>query len=79
MKNTRHARAAAIHAIRRTEACENPNETAIKADGFLVMAHGTAGEAARAKTILAAWPARRDMHAGIQPAEPLCGLAPAIG
>jgi heat induced stress protein YflT len=43
-------------------------ETAVKADGFLVMAHGTAAEMARAKTILnAANPTRLDLHEGLQP------------
>ena len=46
-------------------------ETAVKADGFLVMAHGTAAEMARAKTILhAANPTRLDLHEGLQPAVP---------
>src|SRR5471032_1388083 len=41
-------------------------EAAIKADGFMVMAHGTAEEMARAKTILgAASPTRLDMDAGV--------------
>jgi uncharacterized membrane protein len=40
-------------------------ETALKADGFLVMAHGTAEEVARAKTILeTANPLSLDAHAG---------------
>lgn len=38
-------------------------ETAVKADGFLVMAHGTAEEIARAKVVLeAAGPTRIDLH-----------------
>jgi hypothetical protein len=38
-------------------------ETAIKADGFLVMAHGSASDMVRAKTILAATkPATLDLH-----------------
>jgi len=42
-------------------------ETAIKADGFLVMAHGTAAEIARAKAILAsAKPSQIDVHASLQ-------------
>ena len=41
-------------------------ESAIKADGFLVMAHGSAAEIARAKTILhAVNPTTLDHHAGI--------------
>ena len=40
-------------------------ETALKADSFLVMAHGTVEEVARAKAILgAANPLRLDAHAG---------------
>ncbi len=42
-------------------------ETAIKADGFLVMAHGRAEEVARAKAILGtANPSRLDVHAGVK-------------
>jgi hypothetical protein len=41
-------------------------ETAVKADGFLVMAHGTAEEMARAKAILGASnPSRLDVHEGL--------------
>jgi hypothetical protein len=40
-------------------------ETAVKTDGFLVMAHGTAEEMARARTILStANPSRLDVHEG---------------
>lgn len=40
-------------------------ESAIKADGFVVMAHGTAEEMVRAKEILAAaGPSRTDLHQG---------------
>jgi hypothetical protein len=47
-------------------------ETALKADGFLVMAHGTAAEMARAKTILGTLnPARLDVHAGVKAAGPV--------
>ena len=46
-------------------------ESAVKADGFLVMAHGTAQEMARAKAILhAAGPTRLDIHEGLQPPTP---------
>jgi hypothetical protein len=46
-------------------------ETAVKADGFLVMAHGTAEEIARATTILdTANPSRLDVHAGAKVREP---------
>src|SRR6202167_1084993 len=45
-------------------------ETAVKADGFLVMAHGSAEEMARAKTILGALnPLRLDMHTGVKNGE----------
>jgi hypothetical protein len=46
-------------------------ETALKADGFLVMAHGSAVDIARAKTILAtANPSRLDVHTGANEPEP---------
>ena len=46
-------------------------ETALKADSFLVMAHGTAEEMARAKAILGtANPSRLDLHPGVTAAEP---------
>ena len=45
-------------------------ETALKADNFLVMAHGTAEEMARAKTILGtANPSRVDVHTGAKVTE----------
>jgi hypothetical protein len=45
-------------------------EAALKADSFLVMAHGTEEEMKRAKAILgAANPSRLDMHTGVQAAE----------
>lgn len=47
-------------------------ETALKADGFLVMAHGPAAEVARAKTILGTSnPSRLDVHAAAKTAEQL--------
>jgi hypothetical protein len=47
-------------------------ETALKTDSFLVMAHGSAAEIARAKTILGTVnPSRVDVH--IQTAEPAVG------
>jgi len=53
-------------------------ETALKADGFLVMAHGTAEEIARAKAILGTSnPSRLDVHAGAKTAEPAGQLEPA--
>jgi hypothetical protein len=46
-------------------------EAAVEADGFLVMAHGTAAEMARAKPILGtASPSRLDLHQGTKMAEP---------
>jgi hypothetical protein len=46
-------------------------EAAVKADGFLVMAHGAAAEMARAKAILGtADPSRLDVHAGVKSVEP---------
>jgi hypothetical protein len=46
-------------------------ETAVKADDFLVMAHGSAADMARAKTILGAADAKRvDAYAGVKAAEP---------
>jgi hypothetical protein len=45
-------------------------ETAVKADGFLVMAHGSAEEMARAKTILGeAKPSQLDVVAGVKTSE----------
>jgi hypothetical protein len=46
-------------------------EAAVKADGFLVMAHGGAEDIARAKAILGtANPSRLDVHAGAKAVEP---------
>ena len=43
----------------------------MKADSFLVMAHGPAAEISRAKTILGAVnPTRLDVHTGVKTAEP---------
>ena len=45
-------------------------ETAVKADDFLVMAHGSAEDMARAKAILgAANPKRVDTYPGVKTAE----------
>jgi hypothetical protein len=45
-------------------------ETAVKADGFLVMAHGSAEEMARAKAILGeAKPSQLDVVAGAKTPE----------
>ena len=53
-------------------------EAALKADSFLVMAHGTAEEMARAKAILGTVnPLRLDVHAGAQAAEPARRSVPA--
>jgi hypothetical protein len=53
-------------------------ETAVKADGFLVMAHGTAPEIARARTILSATnPLRVDVHSAATAAPPADRLVPA--
>src|SRR5471030_2936775 len=53
-------------------------EAAIKADGFMVMAHGTAEEMARAKSVLGtASPTRLDMHTGVTVPESAARLAPA--
>jgi hypothetical protein len=50
-------------------------ETALKADSFLVMAHGAASEVARAKVILStAEPARLDVHTGVAAAKPADAL-----
>ena len=53
-------------------------EAALKADSFLVTAHGTATEIANAKVILAtANPSRMDVHAGAKTTMPADRLAPA--
>jgi hypothetical protein len=55
-------------------------ETAVKADGFLVMAHGTAEDMARAEAILGTLePSRLDLHAGVKTAEPADRLAKVAG
>ena len=42
-------------------------EAALKADGFLVLAHGSAEEVSRAKTILATTnPAKLDVHGAVK-------------
>jgi len=52
-------------------------ESALKADSFLVMAHGTAAEMARAQAILGtAKPSRLDLHAGVQTIEQADHLVP---
>jgi hypothetical protein len=53
-------------------------ETAVKADSFLVMAHGTRDEMARAKAILHTTnPSRLDVHANARAAQPKEDLVPA--
>jgi hypothetical protein len=55
-------------------------EAAVKADSFLVMAHGTAEEMAHAKAILRTVnPSRLDVHAGVKTAEPMGDLVHADG
>jgi hypothetical protein len=55
-------------------------ETAVKADSFLVMAHGPAEEVARAKAILGTLkPSRLDVHTGAKAAQPADDLVPATG
>jgi hypothetical protein len=55
-------------------------EAALKADDFLVMAHGTTAEMARAKAILGtANPSRLDVHAGVKLEEPADHLVHAGG
>jgi hypothetical protein len=54
-------------------------EAAVKADDFLVMAHGTAAEMARAKAILStANPSRLDVHADVKAEEPADHLVHAV-
>jgi hypothetical protein len=55
-------------------------ETAVKADSFLVMAHGPADEVARAKAILGTLkPSRLDVHGGAEAAKSADQLVPAGG
>jgi hypothetical protein len=55
-------------------------ETAVKADGFLVMAHGTADEMARAEAILGTTsPSRLDLHPGAKAVPPSDHLVAAGG
>ena len=55
-------------------------EAALKADRFLVMAHGTADEMAHAKAILGTTnPSRLDLHAGVQAPLPMDHLVHAGG
>ncbi len=53
-------------------------EAAVKADAFLVTAHGSATEVARAKTILGTFnPSRLDVHTGVDAARTTDQLVPA--
>ena len=53
-------------------------ETALKADKFLVMVHGSRDEAVRAQAVLGTVnPSRLEMHAGAKQLTPITGLAPA--
>ena len=53
-------------------------EAAVKADAFLVTAHGSAAEVARAKAILGTFnPSRLDVHAGVDAARATGELVPA--
>jgi hypothetical protein len=71
---------AALYGIGLTRDSVIQYETAVKADSFLVMAHGPTDEMARAKAILAtANPSRLDVHAGVKSAQPADGLVPAAG
>lgn len=55
-------------------------ETAVKADGFLVTARGTAAEMARAKTILGTFnPSHLDLHTGTTTTDPTTPLIHAAG
>ena len=65
------ALAAALYSIGIPKDSVIQYETALKTDSFLVMAHGSAAEIARAKTILGTVnPTRLDTHAGTHAAEP---------
>ena len=61
---------AALYSIGIPKDCVIQYETAVKTDSFLVIAHGTAEEMARGKTILGTANASRvDVHAGAKVAE----------
>ena len=65
------ALAAALYSIGIPKDSVIQYETALKADSFLVMAHGSATDVARAKTILGSVnPSRVDLHSGTQTAAP---------
>jgi hypothetical protein len=53
-------------------------ESAVKADGFLVVGHGPADEMARARAVLQGSDAKSlDMHQGVSPADLTDHVAPA--
>ena len=65
------ALAAALYSIGIPKDSVVQYETALKADSFLVMAHGPAADIARAKTILGTViPSRVDVHTGTKTAAP---------
>ncbi len=65
------ALAAALYSIGIPKDSVIQYETALKADSFLVMAHGSAADIARAKTILdSAAPSRIDVHKDAKTASP---------
>ncbi len=79
---SRRARSARRGALQhgRTEGQRDPLETAVKADSFLVMAYATAGEVARARTILEATkPSRIDVQSGVKRQAPASQPARAAG
>ncbi len=63
---------AALHSLGIPRTCVSECEQTLKADGFLVIVHGPARDAARAKSILASLkPTRLEVHKGmIAPAAP---------
>lgn len=68
------ALAAALYSIGIPKDSVIQYETALKADGFLVMAHGSAADIARAKTILGSVnPSRVDVHTGTKAAVAAAG------
>jgi hypothetical protein len=65
------ALAAALYSIGIPKDSVIQHETALKADSFLVMAHGSAADITRAKTIFGSVnPSRVDVHTGTQTAAP---------
>jgi hypothetical protein len=63
----KRALGATLHGIGVPKDVVDGYEAAMKADGFLVMAHGAVEEIARAKAILhAATPSRLEVHSGVR-------------